>query len=215
MLAETASQTFTLSNLGGGASGELTIALSGPAAFTLLDDGCSGIRLSPSRKKSCAVTVRFAPTTFAQSSATLTATGKRASMAAVTLTGNGASTFLTHSQTTWGTSGSAAATLLANNFFTVYPSGILEVGVSGASGFSIMFSLPTFIISYLPTSGNARPLNADLLDPGRTISGVFGGEVVALQLNVDFADVGLLGAARASGSGTCGSAGSVMPPSTA
>jgi hypothetical protein len=36
------------------------------------------------------------------------------------------------------------------------------------------------------------PLSADLIDPSSTSSGLFGGEVLALQFNVDFSDAGLI-----------------------
>jgi hypothetical protein len=53
--------------------------------------------------------------------------------------------------------------------------------------------------SYLPASGGFGALTADLVDPTSSSSGVFGGEVVALELNVDFSDAGELGRAVALG----------------
>ena len=85
--------------------------------------------------------------------------------------------------------------LLYNYFFTVYPSGILELGIPGTAGYSMWFTDGGFIKSYLPANGAPGPLNADLLDPSTTSSGSFGGEVMALQLNVDFSDSGLLSGA--------------------
>jgi hypothetical protein len=48
------------------------------------------------------------------------------------------------------------------------------------------------IFTYMPTSGAPGPLNADLLDPTSSASGVFGGEVTALHLNVDYSDAGYM-----------------------
>lgn len=46
--------------------------------------------------------------------------------------------------------------------------------------------------SYLPSGGLPGVLTSDYLNPSSTSSGAFGGLVVALKLNVDFADAGLL-----------------------
>src|SRR3954468_7880176 len=74
---QTASQAFTLGNSGGSASAALKIALSGSDAFSITSDACTGTSLGP--KKSCAVTVEYAPTAAGQTdTATFTATGKKA-----------------------------------------------------------------------------------------------------------------------------------------
>jgi hypothetical protein len=80
----TKSVTFTLTNAGGKATGSLRITLSGPSAFTITQNGCTG-SLGPN--KSCTDTIEYAPKNSGQSaSATLTATGK-ATSASLTLTG--------------------------------------------------------------------------------------------------------------------------------
>jgi hypothetical protein len=78
---------------------------------------------------------------------------------------------------------------------TVYAStfGVVEVGIPGSSGFSMQFSSPTRIVDYFVASGTSAALTSDLADPTTSSSGVFGGETLALQLNVDFSDAGLLG----------------------
>jgi hypothetical protein len=82
---EVQSETFMVENVGGKSSGALTIALSGASAFTTTADNCTGRALGP--KKSCTVTVRYAPTASgASDSATLVATGTQAS-ASITLEG--------------------------------------------------------------------------------------------------------------------------------
>jgi hypothetical protein len=86
---QTVSQTFTLTNSGGSATGMLSVSLSGSLAFSITSDGCTGTALGKGR--SCTVTVQYAPTTAGQSdSATLTASGRRPpASASITLTGSG------------------------------------------------------------------------------------------------------------------------------
>jgi len=86
-------------------------------------------------------------------------------------------------------------TFLENNFNSVFaPSGLLEVGIPGTAGFSLIFDSADAIITYLPAEGVSVSgvLTADLLDPVRSASGFFGGEVVTATLNVAFSDAGLL-----------------------
>src|SRR5690348_9376661 len=69
------SQALTLTNSGGKATGALRVTLAGSPALTKTADTCTGANLSS--KKSCRVTVQYAPTTPGQAdSATLTGTGK-------------------------------------------------------------------------------------------------------------------------------------------
>lgn len=93
---------------------------------------------------------------------------------------------VTYIQVEWGTAATVPADLLSTQFFTVYPSGVLEIGIPGAAGFSAIFTAPSSIVTYLPASGTLGPFTADLIDPSATASGAFGGEVLALALNVDF-----------------------------
>jgi hypothetical protein len=83
-----ASQTFTLANSGGQATGKLRVTLDGAAVFTITGDTCK--TLGPGKK--CTVTVRFAPASAGPVTATLTAAGKkrRGATATVVLTGTGA-----------------------------------------------------------------------------------------------------------------------------
>jgi hypothetical protein len=102
--------------------------------------------------------------------------------------------FITYSQDCWGgpPNPGTAAEVLSDNFDTVYAANGLEVGINGTAGFSSVFTSAAAVLDYLPSSGGPGPLNADLVDPTSTSSGIFGGFVIALQLNVDFADAGLL-----------------------
>src|SRR6266545_474363 len=106
-VGQTASQTFTLTNSGGSATGILTVTLSGSSAFTKTADGCTATSLGP--RKSCSVSVQYAPTTAGQSdSATLAASGKKtAASASLTLTGAGASRHVYWANLNTGTIGRA------------------------------------------------------------------------------------------------------------
>ena len=82
-----ASQTFTLANTGGRATGKLAVTLTGAAAFTITGDTCH--RLAPGKR--CTITVRFAPTGAGTVTASLSAASKggpqHAASAADALTG--------------------------------------------------------------------------------------------------------------------------------
>jgi len=102
---------------------------------------------------------------------------------------------ITYLQGTWGDAANPGtpAELLLVNFTAVYAPffGILEVGISGTAGFSMRFGGGSAVLAYLPASGAAAPLTADLINPTASPSGAFGGHVVALRVNIDFADAGL------------------------
>jgi hypothetical protein len=104
--------------------------------------------------------------------------------------------FVTWSQGAWGEDPSPGniAFSLEQNFDSVFAKsgGLLEVGIPGTTGFSIIFDGPDAIITYLPQNGTPDVLIADLLDPVETSSGAFGGEVVTAALNVTFSDANLL-----------------------
>lgn len=104
---------------------------------------------------------------------------------------------ITHTQVAWGDPNHPAGQLLTARFNTVYAStgAVLEVGLFGAAGFSMAFTTANAVLAYQPALGAAAALNGDLVDPMTTSSGVFGGEVVALQLNIDFSDAGYLAGA--------------------
>ena len=80
------SQTFVLTN-GKRATGELTVSLTGSAAFTKTIDGCTGTRLPAN--KSCSVTVQYTRATMLtfDSAALFAASNKPLLNAFVTLTG--------------------------------------------------------------------------------------------------------------------------------
>lgn len=98
---------------------------------------------------------------------------------------------VSYSQDSWGgdPSTSTAAALLQNRFDFVYIGGV-EVGISGPAGFSMAFTSAAAVLDYQPASGANASLNADLLDPTSSAAGTFGGHVLGLSLDVDFADSG-------------------------
>lgn len=102
---------------------------------------------------------------------------------------------VTFSQVQWGTTGTTAANLLSSSFGPLYVSsgGVLEVGIPGSGGQSIRFTGGAAVVTYLPSSGPAQALTNDVSNPTTTSSGILGGEVTALALNVDFSAGGLLG----------------------
>ncbi len=102
---------------------------------------------------------------------------------------------LTYGQGDW--SSGTAANLIMTDYYTVYAStgGLLEVGIPGTAGFSMLWDNPTDLIAFFPETGATGILTSDLLDPTSSASGDFGGNVAALRLNVDFGDAGLVGGA--------------------
>src|SRR5690348_13774644 len=88
-VGQTASQQFTLTNTGGSATGRLNISLMAPGSFAITSDACTGTALGP--RKSCAVTVAFAPTMAGAENTTLTALGRKppTGPANLNLTGTG------------------------------------------------------------------------------------------------------------------------------
>ena len=79
--------------------------------------------------------------------------------------------------------------MLAANFVTLYPSGV-EVGIAGAGGFSMKFTSASAVQTYLPAGGPANKLTADSSNPTSTSAGQFGGQVLALKLNVALSGAG-------------------------
>jgi hypothetical protein len=103
---------------------------------------------------------------------------------------------VTWSQVAWGGTPAPGniSNELENNFDNVFGADgdLMEIGIPGSSGYSIIFDSADAIIAYLPASGAPAALTADLLDPVSTASGSFGGEVATMELNISFNDAGLL-----------------------
>lgn len=104
----------------------------------------------------------------------------------------------TYSQNDWDQD-PAVGGLLASHFETVYPALEVVVGIDGTPGvYSMVFRSAAAILPYLPATQpppSGSPLNYDWTDPTNTTPvgvGPFGGEVLALRLNIDFSDAGFL-----------------------
>lgn len=100
--------------------------------------------------------------------------------------------YCTYSQGGWGATpnGNNAAGILQAHFSEVYPSGA-TVGIVDP-GYSMRFTSSAAIESYLPAVGTAGILNANLVNPLTSSSGIFGGQVLAYQLNIDFNHANLI-----------------------
>ncbi len=105
-----------------------------------------------------------------------------------------AGNFCTYTQGGWGAkpNGYNPGAILAAAFAAVYPAGV-EVGISGAAGYSMLFKSASAVENYLPAGQTAGRLTADLVNPTSSSAGVFGGQVLALQINVDFSARGAVG----------------------
>ena len=109
--------------------------------------------------------------------------------------------FCSATQGGWGAkpAGINFGALLLANFSAVYQSQGGSVTVGTQPNFHMTFDSAAAIQAYLPAGGPAAALNANLLDPhctshpcGQvTSSGVFGGQVLTLQLNLDFSAAGV------------------------
>lgn len=104
--------------------------------------------------------------------------------------------FVTFSQYEWGLAASAseldsAGSLLAAHYDDA-EAGTTVIGTISASGFGMFFGGAYMLDQYLPASGPAGMLGKSYIDPSTTGSGIFGGHVTALRLNVDFYDANVL-----------------------
>jgi len=103
--------------------------------------------------------------------------------------------FVTYTQAAWGVGGVPAATsLLTADYNSVYQGtgGDLIVGVTGTPGqYFLELDSSGAVLDILPTVGLATALTANQIDP-IPFPSVFGGDVVALALDVDFSSAGFL-----------------------
>jgi hypothetical protein len=88
--------------------------------------------------------------------------------------------------------GNQAHNILSDNFSAVYNSSDLQIGLPCSSNnFGMTFTSPSAVESYLPAGGKPGVLNACLNNPSSSHSGSLGGEILALELNVDFSAAGI------------------------
>lgn len=90
----------------------------------------------------------------------------------------------TATQTVWGDASTSDGATLQASFNTLYPNDLV---VGGAN--SLTLTQPSAVFTYLPAVGTSGALTGDVVDPMSTSSGELGGEIVALQLNVDFSSL--------------------------
>jgi hypothetical protein len=97
--------------------------------------------------------------------------------------------YCSYTQGGWGAgpSGNNPGQILASNFGFVYPS-----GVTAGTPFWMKFTTASAVDDYLPAGGTPGQLTSNLIDPTSTSAGVFGGQVLALKLNVDLNDAGII-----------------------
>ncbi|MFN0207093.1 MAG: hypothetical protein ACKVS6_12390 [Planctomycetota bacterium] len=109
--------------------------------------------------------------------------------------GGGDPEYCSFTQGGWGSKGTGEGNnpgkLLAQNFFNVYGPAGVEIGIHGSSGKSVKFTNAAAIEAFLPAGGKAGKLKLDATNPKTTAAGVFAGQVLALQLNVDFSNAGI------------------------
>jgi hypothetical protein len=101
---------------------------------------------------------------------------------------SGALTTYDQSNSGWGDGATIAGTLLLNNFQSFYGAS----GVTIGSGIIANFDSATAVFNYLPQVGTVGTLTSNLANPTDSSAGAFGGDVLALTLNVRFSDGGVL-----------------------
>jgi len=103
------------------------------------------------------------------------------------LSSGAAQGFTTYKRDDKGWDGATAGALLTTNFPTLYPAG-LTVGGSKTLKFTSAAAVKTF----LPSSGSPKALSASAVNPATSNAGELAGNTIALQLNVDFSNAGIL-----------------------
>jgi hypothetical protein len=102
--------------------------------------------------------------------------------------GYGECFYCTQTQGDWGSecSGGNVGCLRDSNWDTVI-GGSLVVGGT----YTITFTSSSAVETYVPAAGTAASLAGNHVDPSSTESGILGGQVTALKLNVLFSDAGI------------------------
>ena len=100
--------------------------------------------------------------------------------------------FVSFPQTTWGGTpkGTNLAARLTNHFAALYGTNGLRIGATNG----LTFTSAKAIQLFLPAGGRAGSLLRSQANPLRSEGGPLAGQVLALQLNVDFSNHGLLAA---------------------
>jgi len=90
--------------------------------------------------------------------------------------------------------GGAIAPLVEQDFDAAFASsnGLMEIGIPGAAGYSIIFDNGNAASAFLPAIGGPGRLTADLLDPQVSPGGSYAGEVDALTINTAYNRAGFI-----------------------
>lgn len=116
--------------------------------------------------------------------------------------------FVTYTQGGWGAppNGNNPGMVLQTNFNTVYntcPSktasptttatSCVTIGIVGETGrFFLRFTTSTAVMNFLPAGGAPKALKASANNPTSSAAGVFAGQVLAVQLAVNFSNAGVI-----------------------
>ncbi|MCX6360352.1 MAG: carboxypeptidase regulatory-like domain-containing protein [Armatimonadetes bacterium] len=97
--------------------------------------------------------------------------------------------YTTYTQGGWGARacGNNPGALLLARFGAVYPAGYVTVG----GAYTLKFTSAAAIQAFLPQGGTARALTASAVNPTGSIT-VLAGQVLALRLNIDFSNAGII-----------------------
>jgi hypothetical protein len=141
---ETASQVFTLTNSGSPASTAVKLTLTGPAAFTLTADYCSGKRLGAGA--SCTVTVRYTPASYGEIDTALLTAARNKAVTRLTLHGRATkdATGITASPSAGGPVGATPVTDTATLSRGSSPTGTITFSLYGPSATANCTGTPVF-----------------------------------------------------------------------
>lgn len=156
-------------------AGSYTVVVSMPSGFVATTSGASGSTIADDSNGSPA-----AVTLATNASVNLTI-----DFGFVTV----ATGYSTYTQGGWGSkpSGNNPGALLRDNFAQVYPIGFVKVGGTKTLKFTSQKAIQVF----LPQGSKPNVLLATRTNPTGSASGVFGGQVLALRLSVDFSNSGV------------------------
>jgi galactose oxidase-like protein len=100
---------------------------------------------------------------------------------------------LTFNQYFWPSPYYPASTWLVSDFNEVYggQGGLMILG-GAPSGNYLLFDNGEAVLEFLPQSGPPAPLDQSYFDETSSSAGEYGGDIVALKLNIDFSDAGIL-----------------------
>jgi len=197
-VGQTITYTYTIKNTS-------NIDLPGP--FTVSDNKvasvtCASGPLAPGASLNCTGTYTITQADLNAGSVTNIATASTiyngstvtSNQATATITSTGVintGAIATYTQGGWGAkpAGGNPGALLKANFSKVYGA----AGVTIGGGFTLTFTSQVAIQNFLPQGGTPGVLTATATNPTSSSAQVFAGQVLALQLSVDFSKAGITG----------------------